>query len=176
MRALERIQARVSTSPLVDTSIDLLDDQRSEAPCAEPFEPMDDVGLTATRAEGTDLSKSASALVSGSTIGRYVVLHVLGEGAMGQVYAGFDVQLDRKVAIKVLRAELVSTSVRERTLREAKALAKLSHPNVVQVYDLESTLKHARRGRILKNLASRTYSNSACAGSISGSNLNPCRH
>ncbi len=97
---------------------------------------MDDVGLTATRAEGSDLSSSAPALIGGSKIGRYVILHVLGEGAMGQVYAAYDVQLDRKVAIKVLRADLVSTSVRERTLREAKALAKLSHPNVVQVYEV----------------------------------------
>ncbi|HFE45718.1 MAG TPA: protein kinase, partial [Nannocystis exedens] len=123
---------------LVDMPIDLLDDHDREcrARSARPCEIMDNLGLTATQAEGTDLGSSAPSLVGGSTIGRYVVLHVLGEGAMGQVYAAYDVQLDRKVAIKVLRAELVSTSVRERTLREAKALAKLSHPNVVQVYEV----------------------------------------
>jgi len=93
---------------------------------------------------------------------------------MGRVFAAYDMQLDRKVAVKVLRADLVSANIRERTLREAKALAKLSHPNVVQVYEVEDTLKHARSGRILENLAPRTYSKPVCVGSISGSILNPC--
>jgi tetratricopeptide (TPR) repeat protein/predicted Ser/Thr protein kinase len=71
----------------------------------------------------------------GATIGRYVVLEVLGEGGMGVVHAAFDPQLDRKVAIKVLRGAS-SAEARERLLREAQAMAKLSHPNVVAVFDV----------------------------------------
>ncbi len=98
---------------------------------------MDDLGLTATAADGERQGDSIRRpLLAGAKIGRYVVLDLLGQGAMGQVYTGYDVHLDRKVAIKVIRAELVSTRAHERTLREAKALAQLSHPNVVQVYEV----------------------------------------
>ena len=75
----------------------------------------------------------------GDEIGRYVVLHQLGRGGMGVVYAAFDPQLDRKVALKVLhhgaRAHEGSEG-QPRLLREAQALAKLSHPNVVAVHDV----------------------------------------
>ncbi len=67
--------------------------------------------------------------------GRYVVLGVLGQGGMGTVLKAFDRTLDRPVALKVLHSELDD----EHTLRlrrEAQAMAKLSHPNVVQVYEV----------------------------------------
>ncbi|HVI03844.1 MAG TPA: serine/threonine-protein kinase [Enhygromyxa sp.] len=61
----------------------------------------------------------------------------LGEGGMGTVYAAYDDRLDRKIAIKLLRtSRLDSAEARERTLREARALARLSHPNVVHVYEV----------------------------------------
>nr|WP_276598845.1 serine/threonine-protein kinase [Nannocystis sp. SCPEA4] len=70
-------------------------------------------------------------------IGRYVVLGRQGSGAMGVVYRAYDEALDRKVALKLLRAPGADHSqARARLLREAKALAQLSHPNVVQVYDV----------------------------------------
>ena len=94
-----------------------------------------ELSATATDPEGAAVLRSR-ALSKGAAVGRYVVLDLLGEGAMGQVYAGFDVQLDRKVALKVIRPEAFSTRVRQRMLREAQALAKLSHPNVVQVYEV----------------------------------------
>ncbi|MCX4245624.1 tetratricopeptide repeat protein [Paraliomyxa miuraensis] len=78
-------------------------------------------------------------LVAGSSLGRYVVLARIGAGGMGVVHAGYDPELDRKVALKVLRAlprSLASTEGRTRLVREAQALAKLSHPNVVAVYDV----------------------------------------
>ncbi len=75
-----------------------------------------------------------------TTIGRYVVLHLVGRGAMGDVFAAYDPKLNRKVAIKVLRpragADVVDTSLRLRMVREAQAIAKLSHPNVVVVHDV----------------------------------------
>jgi predicted Ser/Thr protein kinase len=58
----------------------------------------------------------------------------IGAGGMGTVFAGYDRQLDRPVAIKVLRPELASASLYERFLREARLLAKLKHPNVMPVY------------------------------------------
>ena len=70
-------------------------------------------------------------------IGRFVVLRELGAGAMGIVYSAFDEELDRKVAVKVLQRGLVGgTQGRERFMREAQALARLSHPNVVHVYEV----------------------------------------
>jgi eukaryotic-like serine/threonine-protein kinase len=73
-------------------------------------------------------------------LGRYVVLERVGCGGMGVVYAAYDPELDRKVALKVLhRAALGEAGERRpRLLREAQALAKLSHPNVITVYDVGS--------------------------------------
>ena len=67
-------------------------------------------------------------------IGRYAVLSRIGSGGMGVVFSAFDETLGRRVAIKLLRM-LDSSSGRERLRREAQALARLSHPNVVQVYE-----------------------------------------
>jgi serine/threonine protein kinase len=72
----------------------------------------------------------------GDTIGRYVVLSQVGVGGMGVVYAAYDPELDRKVAVKLLRKLRLSQEVaRARLIREAQALARLTHPNVVTVYD-----------------------------------------
>ncbi|MBV1862603.1 MAG: serine/threonine-protein kinase [Nannocystaceae bacterium] len=67
-------------------------------------------------------------------LGRYQVLEVLGRGAMGVVYKAYDPQLDRTVAVKVLSQ--AGEDPRARMVREAKALAKLNHPNVVTVYEV----------------------------------------
>jgi serine/threonine-protein kinase len=72
-------------------------------------------------------------------IGRYDIVSVLGEGAMGVVYEGQDTRLQRKVAIKtILKSALDSDSAKEystRFRREAQAVARLNHPNIVQVFD-----------------------------------------
>jgi len=70
-------------------------------------------------------------------IGRFTVLHQIASGGMGVVYAALDDQLDRKVAIKVLHTrESRSDEAYGRMMREARAMARLSHPNVVQVHDV----------------------------------------
>lgn len=76
-------------------------------------------------------------------LGRYLVLQALGSGAMGVVYAAYDTQLDRKVAIKLIEPELRSgVEAQERLAREAQVLAKLSHPNIVAVHDVGSVDDH----------------------------------
>ena len=77
-------------------------------------------------------------LAKGASIGRYIILGVLGRGGMGEVYAAYDPELNRKVAIKLLRAraDAATAGGRTRLLREAQAIAQLSHPNVVVVYDV----------------------------------------
>ena len=71
------------------------------------------------------------------TNGRYTFLKEIGHGGMGVVCTAYDPKLDRKVAIKLTRS-LASASAesRARILREAQAMARLSHPNVVQVYEV----------------------------------------
>ena len=80
------------------------------------------------------------AIERGTVIDRYVALTRLGAGGMGVVYAAYDPELDRKVALKLLRARTgagTEASVgRARLLREAQALARLSHPHVVAVHDV----------------------------------------
>ncbi len=73
-------------------------------------------------------------------IGRFVVIGELGAGGMGVVCSAYDPELDRKVAVKLLHPNLSGSDredvARARLLREAQALARLSHPNVVAVYDV----------------------------------------
>jgi len=70
-------------------------------------------------------------------LGRYTLLEVIGRGGMGEVWAAFDPDLDRKIAIKVLHGDVAATEVaRTRIVREARAMARLSHPNVVAIHDV----------------------------------------
>ncbi|HWM85194.1 MAG TPA: serine/threonine-protein kinase [Kofleriaceae bacterium] len=78
-------------------------------------------------------------LARGTLVHRYVVRDEVGSGAMGVVYAADDSGLDRKVALKLVREPRQRPGHR-RLLREAQALAKLSHPNVVTVYDVGTHL------------------------------------
>lgn len=80
------------------------------------------------------LPQAASAPRAHDRIRRFVVESVLGAGGAAVVYAARDPQLERRVAVKVLRSHTDETSA-ERLLREAKAMAQLSHPNVVTIYE-----------------------------------------
>jgi tetratricopeptide (TPR) repeat protein len=81
-------------------------------------------------------------LERGATIGRYTILSLIGSGGMGEVYAAYDPELDRKVALKLIGA-LGAQDERShaRLLREAKSTAKLSHANVVVVHDAGTYLE-----------------------------------
>jgi tetratricopeptide (TPR) repeat protein/tRNA A-37 threonylcarbamoyl transferase component Bud32 len=85
-----------------------------------------------------EVEEQAPALEAGAVVHRYVVEGEIGAGAMGRVYAAHDRELSRRVALKLLRHPRRDSSQEERLLREAKALARLSHPNVVAVYDAGS--------------------------------------
>jgi serine/threonine protein kinase/Tfp pilus assembly protein PilF len=75
----------------------------------------------------------------GKTVSRYRILDLLGEGAMGVVYAADDTVLGRRVAIKFLTADSSKRHYRARFLREARAVSALSHPNIAAVYDYGET-------------------------------------
>jgi len=81
------------------------------------------------------------ALAVGAQVGRYTVLGLVGSGGMGEVYAAYDPELDRKVALKILRDGATRPDdggqrrAHDRLLREAKAIAKLRHPSVVVIHD-----------------------------------------
>jgi tRNA A-37 threonylcarbamoyl transferase component Bud32 len=75
--------------------------------------------------------------LEGRTLGKYQVLELLGRGGQARVYRGYHPGLDRPVAIKVLRADLLDEPLLARFRREARAVAALRHPNVVQVFDFD---------------------------------------
>ncbi|MFW6135972.1 MAG: protein kinase domain-containing protein [Chloroflexota bacterium] len=87
--------------------------------------------------------RGATSGLQGRTIGKYRILEPLGRGGMARVYRAYHPQLDRYVAVKVLRADLLDDeasdagSWRARFQREARAVAALRHPNVVRVYDFD---------------------------------------
>ncbi len=93
----------------------------------------DDIGDAASRARLK--AKMFGLRLDAPKIGPYAILKVLGEGGMGTVYSAYDDRLDRRMAVKRLKPS-VRSDLQPRMLREAQALAKLSHPNVVPVYEV----------------------------------------
>jgi serine/threonine protein kinase len=76
-------------------------------------------------------------LSPGTRLAHYEIRAKIGEGGMGEVYLAQDTKLDRKVALKILPAELASNRDRmERFIREAKSAAALSHPNIAQIFEI----------------------------------------
>jgi tetratricopeptide (TPR) repeat protein/predicted Ser/Thr protein kinase len=101
---------------------------------------IDALGATAATPHPTSsasFQRQDSRLHQGAKLGRYVVLSQLGAGGMGVVYAAYDPELDRKLAIKLLLStHSRADAAHARLLREAQAMAKLDHPNVVPVFDV----------------------------------------
>lgn len=97
----------------------------------------------------------------GMVVGRYVVLEPVGAGALGEVFAAYDTTLERTVALKWLYPSISGTDravQRDRLVAEARALAKVQHPNVVAIHDVEAQGAHdvivmelVRRGASLRS-------------------------
>jgi tetratricopeptide (TPR) repeat protein len=97
-------------------------------------------GLTGdAAAEEKDGTGPPPAFERGACLGRYLVLDLLGRGGMGEVYVAYDPELDRKVALKMLYGGWsAGREAQTRLLREAQSAARLTHPNVVRIYDVGS--------------------------------------
>ncbi|HWB79073.1 MAG TPA: serine/threonine-protein kinase, partial [Nannocystaceae bacterium] len=132
-RAYDRISAKV---------VELDDTMAAEGGRAEPVPDTEDAASDPRRLGVATQERVRLAVherVFGAPrdpvkIGRYTVLKRIGQGGMGVVYAAYDTELDRKVALKLLHGEGGDTG--ERLTREAKALAKLSHPSIVAVHEV----------------------------------------
>src|SRR5436853_4891491 len=107
--------------------------------------PVDGVPDTATTGATVLLTAStndpaAESLPQGTSIGRFVLGRQLGAGSMGVVHEAFDPQLGRHIALKLVavraQGSMASEQARARVLREAQALAQLTHPNVVTIHDV----------------------------------------
>jgi eukaryotic-like serine/threonine-protein kinase len=103
----------------------------------------DDVQATVVE-QPVNLVSSApelDSILDGSMLGRYVVIERLGSGAMGIVLRAYDPKLHREVALKLVRpgTSAYGDFADARLLREAQALARLNHPNIVAVYDVDTT-------------------------------------
>ena len=96
---------------------------------------------------------------------RYAVERRLGRGGMGTVYAASDVQLNRRVALKLLRERLESTTAVEQCRREARAAAALAHPNVVTIYDVGVT-SEGRPFLVMELLRGRTLRDALSGGPL----------
>jgi len=95
-----------------------------------------DVGA-ASLGDASALPNGDGSLSPGTRLGRYVVLEEIGQGGMGMVFAAYDPELNRKVALKLMRPnQRERRHKKNRLLKEAQALAKLAHPNVITVYDV----------------------------------------
>jgi eukaryotic-like serine/threonine-protein kinase len=97
--------------------------------------PERDMTLTAAERPAA-LARDVRDVVAGTLIGRYLVERRLGAGGMGVVYAARDTELRRDVALKLMRPRLEVDAMQARLRREAQAMARLSHPNVVPVFDI----------------------------------------
>jgi predicted Ser/Thr protein kinase len=102
---------------------------------SDPTGKGDELGRTATAPMSSTARDEAAGAV-GAALGRYRLERELGEGGMGVVHAAYDPDLQRRIALKVLRIAAPSAEAKDRLLREARAMARLSHPNVVTVHEV----------------------------------------
>lgn len=127
-------------SPTADRCAEIL--RRLDAPGLTPAElaPLDDHLDECDACTGARLARARVAFDEAPpprvALGRFVVEELLGSGNMGTVFAGWDPELDRAVALKVLRPGRDDDRDAERLLREARAMAQVRHANVVTVYDV----------------------------------------
>jgi len=112
-------------------------------PDSSGFTQETDSGGTQTSADSQPVANKSQPVGEIKNLGRYQVTGTLGKGAMGLVYKGIDPAINRPVALKTIRLDFVNdpqeeAELKERLHREAQAAGKLSHPNIVTIYDVGS--------------------------------------
>lgn len=112
-----------------------------DAPTSAVAPSRDDAPTVARADRSRDAAEPVAASRHGKLVGRYLLLQHIGAGGLGDVYSAFDTELERKVAIKLLRVyDATTTAVpgdrRSRMLREAQAIAQVRHANVVVIHDV----------------------------------------
>lgn len=133
--ALERIRSHIDRCEECSSLV-------AEAAEASPLEgvPFDSARTTPVADIPSALGSAPEAVARGAMLGRYIVIDLLAAGGLGQVFVAYDPQLDRRVALKLLRpsssGDEPDAEAQRWLLREAQAMAKLSHPNVVPVHDV----------------------------------------
>ena len=116
-------------------------DDRPAAPAIDSVVTLESTigrSIAGEPGESPHAEPGAGGLRRGDEIGRFVMLELLGAGGMGEVYLCYDPELDRRVAVKLLHPPRSdrAAEARARLLREARSIARLSHPNVVTVHDV----------------------------------------
>ncbi len=106
----------------------------------------------------------AEGLAPGLRLGHFQIEKKLGAGGMGEVYLATDLALDRPVAIKVLPAGTTSGTARDRLIREARAQARVSHPNVAHIYFVGE--EDGRLYFAMEYVAGRTFADRVAAGPV----------
>ncbi|MCA9698518.1 MAG: serine/threonine protein kinase, partial [Myxococcales bacterium] len=138
-------QSEIPSDELAGPSVITYDESSPPPPAeraATPSSGLTRSGLTrsgSSSRSGSREETSTRVLERGDAVGRYVVLERVGAGGMGVVYAAWDPDLDRKVALKLLHGghdPAKRAGKNQRLLREAQAMARLSHPNVITVHDV----------------------------------------
>ncbi|WP_434426167.1 protein kinase domain-containing protein [Nannocystis pusilla] len=127
-------ELRSTREPPAGPAPDIATDSTLVRPLGPPPEPE----LGGPHLRALILSNLFAREASPPQIGRFTLLRLLGEGGMGVVYTAYDEDLDRKVAIKLLRGDATAQPdvFRARMLREARLMAQLSHANVVTVHEV----------------------------------------
>src|SRR5262245_4053070 len=153
-----RGRARVARAGLLGSG------RRPRSHQAEPAFPFDPK-RTSFQIDSQDHWHGRFLNVIGTTLSHYRIVNTLGAGGMGEVYLARDEHLDRDVAVKVLqRGMLADPAARERFRREARVLARLSHPGVATIYDFDTqesvdflVMEYVPGGTISSRLASGPF-------------------
>jgi predicted Ser/Thr protein kinase len=133
VRSARSVAKRVVRELAVEVACSIV----SRYPRAVSTDRDDELGQTATAHVEANATPPPLAAPLGSVLGRYRLERELGAGGMGVVHAAFDPDLERRVALKVLRSA-GTNEAQKRLLREARAMARLAHPNVVTVHEVGS--------------------------------------